>query len=199
MTDITDLPAATDTALAVDPSHFESRKVQTTDDGSLLIKPTVAALAFSMLFVGLGLTIAALWSASTFTSFEGPDANPLLLIAALFLIAGLATYYSNNEQLLINRSAGAKFIRSWRPAASAEQASSYKLLPPEEIIAVQTVSRLVKRRSNRSKRSRYTEYQVNLCTKDNERHNAFITLKAEKAQELGTQIAQLFDVPLRSV
>ena len=191
--------SSTDTALPVETSHFESRKIQPADDGSLLIKPTIAALAYGLLFVLLGLAIGALWSISRFTSFEGPDSSPLLLIVALFLVAGLATYFSNNEQVLINHSDGVKFIRSWRPAVSAQESSHYKLVPAQDIVAIQTVSRFIKRRSNRGKRNgSYTEYQVNLCTQDNLRHNVFITLKPESAEQLAQRIALLFNVPVRA-
>lgn len=199
MTENTDVFSSTDIALAVDSSHFESRKIQPLDDHSLLIKPTIAALAFSLLFVALGLVIAFLWSASRLTSFDGPDSTPLLLIGFLFLIAGLAMYYSSNEQLLITRGEGAKYIRSWLPAAQPEKASSYKLIPPQKIVAIQTISRLVKRRSNRSRRSSsYTEYQVNIVMEGDERHNAFITLKPDKAELLGNQLAEMFNVPIKA-
>ncbi|MFT4728934.1 MAG: hypothetical protein ACI9UN_003447 [Granulosicoccus sp.] len=199
MTKKTNLTASADAALAVDSSHFESRKIQTIDSRTLLIKPTIATLAFSLLFVFLGLAVAAVWAVSTMTSFEGPDSIPLLLIGVLFIVAGLGTFYSSNEQLLINNNTGAGFIRSWYPAVSSEKASTYKQLLAQDIVAIQTVSRPVKRRSNRSKRSNsYTEYQVNLCTADDERHNAFITLKSEKADQLGSQLANLFNVPLRA-
>jgi hypothetical protein len=36
------------TTMMVDSSHFESRKIQNIDDSSLLIKPTIAALAYSL-------------------------------------------------------------------------------------------------------------------------------------------------------
>jgi hypothetical protein len=198
MTKKTNITAPADTALAVDSSHFESRKIQTIDSGTLLIKPTIAALAFSLLFVFLGLAVAAVWAASTMTSFEGPDSIPLLLIGVLFIVAGLGTYYSSNEQLLINHDTGAGFIRSWHPAVSSDNASTYKQLLAQDIVAIQTVSRPVKRRSNRSTRSNsYTEYQVNLCTTDNERHNAFKTLKAENADNLASQLALMFGIPIR--
>lgn len=194
----TKIPA--DTAMLVDSSHFESRKMQAIDNNTLLIKPTISALAFSLLFVLLGVGIAAVWTVSRITPFEGPDSIPLLLIGALFIVAGLGTYYSSNEQLLINHDNGAEFIRSWRPAIPNASTSAYKQLRPHEIAAIQTISRSVKRRSNRSARSNsYIQYQVNLCTTDHERHNAFITLKPESAEALANKLAKMFSVPLQAL
>lgn len=199
MSENTKLTASADTAMAVDSSHFESRKIQTIDSNTMLIKPTIAALAFSLLFVLLGVGIAVVWTVSTVTSFEGPDSIPLLLIGGLFIVAGLGTYYTHNEQLLINHVNGAAFIRSWRPVLSSAKTSAYKQLLPHDIVAIQTISSSVKRRSNRSARSNsYIQYQVNLCMADDERHNAFITLKPEIADALANQLAKMFSVPLRT-
>lgn len=190
-------PASADTALLVASSNFESRRVQAVDNDTLRIKPTVISLAFCLVFIVLGLGLAGLWAANTFTSFAGPGSIPLLFIGVLFLAAGLGIYHSNNEQLVINRDAGVAFVKSWHPSASLDKTSLFKHIQSQDIMAIQTISRVVKHRSSKSKRrSTYTEYQVNLCTLDAERHNVFITLKSEKAKDLGNKLAQMFGVPL---
>ncbi len=197
MNENANMPASTDTAMLVASSNFESRKIQPVDNDTLRIKPTIISLAFSLVFIVLGLGLAGLWAARTFTSFDGPGSIPLLLIGVLFVAAGLATYHSSNEQLVINRDAGVAFLRSWHPSVSLEKTSLFRHIQSQDIIAIQTVSRVVKHRSSKNRRrNSYTEYQVNLCTSGAERHNVFITLKQEKAKELGNQLVQLFDVPL---
>lgn len=194
------MTTATDTALQVASSNFETRRIESVNNDTLRIKPTIGSLAFSLLFVFLGLVLGGLWAASTFTTFEGPGSFPLLLIGVLFLVAGLGIYRSSNEQVLVNRDVGVAFMRSWHPSISLETTSVYKHVEPQDITAIQTISRVVKHRSNRNKRqSTYTEYQVNLCTSDGTRHNAFITLEADKARTLGDQLAQMFSVPLHAL
>lgn len=189
------LPGAEPTALVVASSNFESRSVHIINDETLRIKPTVASLAFSFVFVLLGLGLAVLWGLSTFTDFDGPGSVPLLLIGVLFAAAGLGSYYSSNEQLVINREAGVAFIRSWRPSASPDTSLMSKHIKVADISAIQTISRTVKHRSSK-RRNSYTEYQVNVCVGDEERHNVFITLKQEKAEELGRRLSTLFGVSL---
>lgn len=186
-----------DVALPVASSNFESRRVERIDDNTLRILPTTLARAFSLLFVVLGLVIFGLFLASKFTSFDGPGSIPLLVIGLLFFATGIGAYYDSNEQLVVNRNAGVMVIKSWSPSASVDATSFAKHVHPQDITAIQTISRVVKRRSNRSaKRSSYTEYQVNLRTLNGERHNLFITLKPNKADDLGNELAKLFDVPL---
>lgn len=197
MTEVINMPDASAIALEIKSANFETRKVQHVDIETVRITPTVGSRAFSLLFVILGLAIFALYVASQYTSFEGPASIPLLLVGVLFFATGVGVYYDGNEQVVISRHAGVVFIRSWHPSASLESVSFAKHVQPKDITAVQSVSRVVKRRSNRnSRRANYTQYQVNLCSADSERHNLFITLKSKKADDLAKQLAQMFDVPL---
>lgn len=196
MTENTNISDPINTALPVASANFETRRIQTFSDSTLLIKPTVLSLALCLVFIILGLVVAGLWAASAFTSFEGPGSIPLLFIGALFLAAGLGTYHSRNVQLKISGDTGVDFLRSWNPAASVDDMSSFKHIHTNNITAIQTISRDVKRRSNRNRRSStYTEFQVNLCTSDATRCNVFVTLKPEKANDLAAKLAHTFDVP----
>ncbi|MFK8080703.1 MAG: hypothetical protein AB8B97_10490 [Granulosicoccus sp.] len=197
MVDSTDRPGITAIALPVTSWSFETRKVQCVDIDTLRVKPGAFALAFSALFVVLGLALAAFWFAARFTAFEGPGSIPLLLIGVLFVAAGLWTYHGFNEQVIVNRTTGVAFMRSWSLSMPPDSSRLSQGIAAQEIIAIQMISRVVKHRSNRSRRgSSYTEYQVNLCDADNERHNTLISLKPEKAEAFGSQLAQMFDVPL---
>jgi len=194
-----DMPAITDTALPVTSWNFETRRVQAVGNDTLRIKPGIMALAFCGVFVLLGLGLSGLWAASVFTAFDGPGSVPLLLIGVLFAAAGLWTYHSSNEQLIINRNTGAAFTRSWKLSVPLDATSVFKHIPRQEIIAIQMTSRVVKHRTNRSRRSSsYTEYQINLCALGTERHNVLITLKPKKAEQLGLQLSRMFGVPLIS-
>jgi len=187
-----------ETPLPVSSASFETRKVQIVDEQTLRIKPTLRSLAFSLLFILLGLGLAGFWAASTFSTFDGPGSIPLLLIGVLFAATGFWSYRSGNEQVLIHHDTGAAFIRSWRPTMPLDTAALFKHIKAQDITAIQMISHDVKFRSNRSKRSNsYTEYQVNLCTADGERHNVFITLKSDNSETLGKVLASLFNVPLR--
>ncbi len=197
MKDATDISIDASSALDVKSANFEKRKFQRINDKTILIKPSTTSLAFSLVFVVLGLSIGALYLLSKFTAFDGPASVPLLLLGALFLVTGLGTYYDGNEQLVISRETGVAFIRSWHLSASAKPAALKKHVKPQDITAIQTISRLVKSRTNKSTRlASYTEYQVNLCLLDNERYNVFVTRKVKKAEDLARELAQLFDVPL---
>ncbi len=197
MKDATDISIDASSALDVKSANFEKRKFQRINDKTILIKPSTTSLAFSLVFVVLGLSIGALYLLSKFTAFDGPASIPLLLLGALFLVTGLGTYYDGNEQLVISRETGVAFIRSWHLSASAKPAALKKHVKPQDITAIQTISRLVKSRTNKSTRlASYTEYQVNLCLLDNERYNVFVTRKVKKAEDLARELAQLFDVPL---
>jgi hypothetical protein len=123
MTENTNMPTPADTALLVTSSNFESRRIQPVNNDTLRIKPTVVSLAFSLVFIILGLVLAGLWAANTFTSFDGPGSIPLLFIGVLFVVAGLGIYHSNNEQLVINRDAGVAFVRSWSLSVSLDKTS----------------------------------------------------------------------------
>ncbi|MFK7859286.1 MAG: hypothetical protein AB8B64_10705 [Granulosicoccus sp.] len=199
MVDGKNIPEISSTALSVSSSNFETRRVQFVNKETLLIRPSIGSLAFSGLFIMLGVGLAGFWVTSTFTAFEGPGSVPLLLIGVLFVAAGLWTYYGSNEQLVFNRTTGAAFIRSWRPSVPLDTTFVFRHIPSQDIIAIQTISRVVKHRTNRSRRSSsYTEYQVNVCTSDHERHNALVTLKSKKAEALGVRLSQMFSVPLSS-
>lgn len=198
MIQIPDNSADADSALLVDSTNFESRKVLRDNKETLRIKPTFTSLAFSLLFLALGIIMIGFYLASTFTSFDGPGSVPLMLIGVLFAAAGLITYYSSNEQLVINSEVGVVFMQSWNPSVSLDLTSVKKHIEKQDIVAIQTISRVVKRRSNRNTRSAtYTEYQVNLCVSDSKRHNLFVTLKSEKADNLANDLVQIFNVPLR--
>lgn len=199
MNDADGVPAASDEALPVASYNFESRKIQIIDEDTLRITPSAMALAFCLMFVLPGVVLVGLWVSATFTTFDGPGSFPMLLLGVLFSAAGLGFYYSINEQAVVNRETGIAFIRSWHPAVSLDASHVFRHIQPQDISYIQTVSRMVKHRSNRSRRrSRYTEYQVNVCLTDDERHNLFSTLKAEKADETGQRIAAIFKVPLHA-
>ncbi len=199
MTDNTTHAVSADTPLLVATSYFESRKIQTLSGDALRIKPTLMSLGYSLVFIVLGLILVGLWVANTVSSFDGPGSVPLALVGVLFLVAGLGIYYGHNEQILIDRDSGVAFFKSWRPSVSAEKTSVSKHLAPHDIIAIQTISRIVKHRSSRNKRrSTYTEFQVNVCTVDESRHNVFVTLKVQKAKNLADQLAQMFNVPVKA-
>lgn len=200
MKDTTDLPDTASAALDVKSANFETRKAQRVNDDTVRIKPSTTSLAFSLVFIVLGLILVGLYLLSTFTAFDGPGSLPLVLLGLLFLATGLGSYYDGNEQLVINRENGVAFMQSWHPSASVETTSLKKHVQPQDIIAIQTISRLVKSRTNRSRRlASYTEYQVNLCTSDSERHNVFVTRKLKKAEDVSNVLTQIFDVPLRSL
>lgn len=199
MIENTNLPVTEKSALLVESANFESRKFHRIDDDTLRIKPTITSRAFSLLFVVLGLILIGLYAFNTFTAFDGPGSIPLMLIGVMFSAAGLASYYSSNTQLVVNRQIGVAFVQSWRLSVPLDTRFVKRQVGVQDIIGIQTVSRVVKHRSNRNTRlSSYTEYQVNLCTSNTERQNLFITLKSEKADELANQLIDIFNVPLRS-
>lgn len=49
-------------------------------------------------------------------------------------------------------------------------------------------------RSRTGKVSRNTRFQANLCTVDDERYNAFVTLKPEFAEDLALHVVRIFTV-----
>ena len=197
MSDNRSTPPISDVALTLSSANFETRKIQHVGDDTLRIKPTIGSMAFSLLFVVVGMGLIGLWFANTFTSFNCPGSIPLSLIGLVFCAAGLGLYYSGNEQLVINRETGVAYLQSWRPSVPLNTAALSKHIEAKDIFTIQYVSRVVKRRSNKSRRlNSYTEYQINLCTSDGERHNVIQTLKLEKAEELGHQLARVFGVPL---
>jgi hypothetical protein len=200
MSDSRPSPSHQDVALTLSPANFETRKIQRLGDDTLLIKPTIGAMAFSLMFFVLGFILVGLWFANTFASFNSPGSVPLSLIGLVFCGAGLGLYYSGNEQLIINRETGVAYLHSWHPSVSPDTAKVTRHIEADDIISLQLVSRIVKRRSNKSRRlNSYTEYQINLCTTDGERHNVIKTLKLKKAEELGHLLARIFDVPLVNV
>lgn len=123
-----------------------------------------------------------------------------------FAAIGLGFYRSSNKQLIVNRETGVAFVQSWSPSVPLNTKSMFRHILPQKIGAIQLISRVMTRTStNRSRgghrRGRktsksYTEYQVNLYTSDDERHNAFITLKFEKAEKVGLLMAQILEVQL---
>ena len=200
------MTALPDTALSVPSSNFESHKFKQIDEHTLRIQPTIGSLAFCLLFFLIGCGMVLFWIASAFSSFDGANSVILLLVGLLFTGFGLALYRKSNEQLIINRKTGAAFIRSWLPSVPLNTRSLFRHVLPTEIRAIQLVARVVSGNStNRSKSGRqrgrkttrsYTEFQVNICTTDDERSNALVTLKHDKAEKAGALMAQILDVQL---
>ena len=144
--------------------------------------------------------MVTLWIATALGVITGPGSFPMLLLGLLFTAAGIGLYYSINEQVILEKKSGIAFIQSWLPSGLSDSKNVFKRVVPEEMSAVQAVSRLVKHRSNRSiRRSSYTEYQVNVCLVTGERHNLFITLKPERAEKFAECAALLYQVPLWKV
>lgn len=97
------------------------------------------------------------------------------------------------------KEAGAAFIRSWRPAAPLDTRFVSRHIRPQDITAIQTVSRIVTSQSDKNKTPRiFTEFQVNLCKADNERYNAFVTLDAKKANQSGSLLTQILGAKLEA-
>jgi len=193
-------------ALALPSANFESRKFRQINEHTLRIQPSIGSLAFSLLFVLIGVGLIVFWMSSTFSSFDSNGSVFVLLGGILFAGIGMAFYRISNQQVVVHRETGVAFIRSWWPSAPLNTQSMFRHIEPQELASVQLVSRVVTRTSRNRSRSghqrgrqstrSYTEFQVNLCTSDNERHNAFITLKSDKAKAVGKLIAQILDVPL---
>ena len=200
------MTAPSDVALSVPSSNFESRKFKQINEQTLRIQPSIGSLLFSLLFFLIGAGLIGVWAASTFSSFEGSNSIFLLLVGITIAALGLGFYRSSNEQLIVNRETGAAFIRSWWPSVPLNTKSMFRHISPQQIDAVQLVSRVVTRTSTNRSRSghqrgrktsrSYTEFQVNLCTSDDERHNALVTLKFEKAEKVGALLAQILEVQL---
>lgn len=165
------------------------------DDVTLRVRPSILSQAFSLLFTIAGFGLLGLWGVSAFTAFEGANSFLLLLIGGVFIAVGVFTYRQGNIQLIINRDTGAAFVRSWWPSVPLDTRTLFLHIRPQDIVAIQTVSRTVESSpSRKGKVSRYTQIQVNLCTLNNQRHNAFVTLKAERADDLAIHLARIFNV-----
>ena len=187
-------------ALPVAGHNFESRKVHFINESMYCVKPSIFALAFCLLFALPGVLMVTLWIATALGVITGPGSFPMLLLGLLFTAAGIGLYYSINEQVILEKKSGIAFIQSWLPSGLSDSKNVFKRVVPEEMSAVQAVSRLVKHRSNRSiRRSSYTEYQVNVCLVTGERRNLFITLKPERAEKFAECAALLYQVPLWKV
>ncbi len=200
------MTALSDTALSVVSANFETRKFELIDDHTLRIRPTIGSLAFSLIFFLTGAGLIVFWAANTFWSLGESNSIFLLLGGILFAALGVASYRNSNQQLVINRETGAAFVRCWWPSAPLDTQSLFRHVLPAEIAAVQLVSKVVTRTSTnrirsgrqygRKTRSSYTEFQVNVCTSHDERFNAFITLRSEKAKKVGELMAQILQVRL---
>ncbi len=165
------------------------------DDVTLRVRPSIPSQAFSLLFTIAGIGLLGLWGVSAFTAFEGTNSFLLLLIGAVFMAVGVFTYRHGNTQLLINRDTGAAFVRSWWPSVPLDTRTLFLHIQSQDIVAIQTVSRIVESiPSRKGKVSRYTQIQVNLCTGDNKRYNAFVTLKTERANDLANHLARILYV-----
>lgn len=189
---MTDTPHA---PLVLPSASFETQRFTLVDDVTLRVRPSIPSQAFSLLFTIAGIGLLGLWGVSAFTAFEGTNSFLLPLIGAVFMAVGVFTYRQDNTQLIINRDTGAAFVRSWWPSVPLDTRTLYLHIKPDDIVAIQTVSRTVESRpSRKGKVSRYTQIQVNLRTRDNQRHNAFVTLKAERANDLATHLARILNV-----
>lgn len=190
-----------DDELLVASSNFESQKFVSVDTDTIRIKPTVGSLVFGAVFALMGLGLVAYWGAATFGILDSTGLTPLLFVGLIFVVVGLLIYRSSNKQVVINRVVGVAFINSWSPTGSLDKSAVTKHFQPNEIVGIQGASRLVerhKRKRNRTRTPTYVQYQVNLHTSDKKRHNIFVTLKPENAQDLGNKIAALFSVPLKN-
>lgn len=177
-------------------AYFETRKIEKIDDDTWRVNPSLGAYAISLAFALMGLGVFGLWIASTFTAFEGPGSLPLLVIGALFVVAGIAYYHSSNEQIIIHRQRGISFIQAWHPSAPLDTQNVAVHIPVADITAIQYLSREVKRRTNRNRRSsHYTEFLVNACTSDGQSHTVLTTLKESNSKHLAEVLAELFSVP----
>jgi len=181
--------------------QMESRKVHCINETTYCVRPSTFALVFCLLFALPGVLMVTLWIVTTLAIKTGPSSFPMLLLGLLFTAAGVGLYRSINEQVMLEKKSGIAFVRSWLPSELPSELSDsknvFKRAMPEEMCAIQIVSRLVKHRSNRGKRrSCYTEYQVNVCLLTRERHNLFITLKPERAEKFAQRAALLYQVPL---
>lgn len=182
--------------LIVGFSNFESQKFVLIDDNSLRVKPTIGSLAFCALFVFLGFVMIAFWGAGKSGALDDTDSGGLLLFGFIFAAVGLWMYRSGNQQIVANKDVGIAFIESWSPTISLDKEAVIKHFQPNEIMAFQSTSRIVKKET-RKRTATYTQYQVNVYTSDETRHNIFVTLKAESAALLGEKLAAIFKVPLR--
>lgn len=201
MFDPDDIVERSNAPLTVASTNFETRKFQWIDDSTVWIKPTLFALAYSWVFLLLGVVLIGLWVARSFTLFEGPGSPPLALIGVLFVVAGLVIYYTHNEQIFIEKDTGVYFKKTWLIFSSkTELSKSYRHVPVENLDTIQYLSHEVKHRTNRARRrSTYTEYQVNLCCKAGERYNLFFTLNSSKADKCALEISALLGLPLQRI
>ena len=183
--------------LFVGSSNFESQKFVSVDDNTMRIKPTIGALALGALFVLIGLGLVGYWGAAKFGILDDVDATPLLFFGLIFVAVGLLIYRGSNDQIVINRDVGIAFIKSWSPTVTLDRNAVAKHIQPNEILAIQSTSRLVKSHT-RKRTTTYTQYQVNLYTSDEKRHNIYVTLKPENAENFGHKLAALFGVPLQN-
>lgn len=72
-----------------------------------------------------------------------------------------------------------------------------KQIQPNEIVAIQSTSRVVET-LNRKRKKTFVQHQVNVYTSDEKRHNVFVTLKPEHAESFSNKLAELFGVPLHN-
>lgn len=200
------MSAQSDVALSLPSSNFESHKFKQINEQTLRIQPSIGSLLFSLVIFLIGAVLISVWAASAFSSLKGSNSIFLLLAGIAFAALGLGSYRSSNEQLIVNRETGAIFIRSWWPSVPLNTKSMFRHILPQDVNAIQLVSKVVtKTTTNRSRSGHqsgrkttksYTEFQVNLCTSDDERHNAIVTLKFEKAEKVGVLLAQILKAQL---
>ena len=185
----------------VGSSNFESQKVVLVDNDTLRINPTIGSLGFGALFALIGLGLVGFWAAATFGSLDDSGGALMLIVGLAFVAVGLLIYRGSNKQVVINKEVGVAFIKSWSPAGSLDRSAVIKHLEPDEIVAIQSTSRVVESRNRKNRKTRktaYTQHQVNILTSDEKRHNVFVTLKPENADNVANSLAALFNLPLRN-
>lgn len=187
-------------ALPLASANFETRQFKQLDDHTLHIQPTIVSLAIRFLVVLVGLGLLVFWCITKFSAGSDSNSIYILLMSALFTSAGLYSYYTGNEQVIINHEIGAAFIRTWLPAVPDRVESTSRHIDPTDIVAVQIVSKAIRtsesQKKHRNWSTHYTEYQINLCTADTNRVNAFVTLRSDNAIRVAHLIAEILEVEL---
>lgn len=193
------MSAIPNSALPLATANFETREIDQIDELTMRIKPSIGSLAFGLLLFILGIGLTVFWGAKYITPSVS---HPMYLLAMgiLFTVLGIILYRRSNEQVIINSEIGTAFIQNWLPSVPKNTESMSQHYLPKDTKAIQMVSKVVKYHSGGKttpiKQKKYTEYQVNICTIEDERVNLFVTLNSAKAIRAGTSIAQILKVEL---
>ena len=180
--------------LVLPSANFETQKFTPVNDATLRIRPSIGSQAFSLLFVIVGIGLLGVAIAITFSVIEGSNSLLMLLIGAVFIAAGGVMYRQGNTQIIINRDSGAAFVRSWWPTVPLDTQNLYQHIQAQEMVAIQTASRIIESARTRGKATRYTQFQVNLCTADGKRHNVFVTTRQECAEDLASHLRRILNI-----